>query len=205
MQITVFGATGRVGSEFVRLALRDGHDLLALVRSPGRHHPEQEVTTVQGDARDAQAVGQILGGSDAVVSALGTDSTTTLTEATAAIIEGMTTHGVTRIVTIGTAGIVESRTEPGKLRYQSNESRRTQTFAAVEHQRAYEMLRDSGLDWTVVCPTYLPDGKAVGGYRIERNYLPRDGRQISTGDTAAFAYEELLGNKHVGYRVGIAY
>ena len=205
MRITVFGGTGRTGREIVRLALQHGHEVTALVRSLDALQPQQGLTTVQGDVRDGETVERIIDGADAVISALGTDSTTTLTEATATIIPGMKTHGVSRIVTIGTAGILNSRTEPGKFRYRSNESRRTQTFAAEEHQRAYEMLRDSGLDWTVVCPTYLPEGEAVGGYRTQRDYLPEDGRKISTGDTAAFAYEELLSNSNVGYRVGISY
>lgn len=205
MKTTVFGGTGRTGREIVRLALVDGHEVQALVRSVDALQPQPGLTTVRGDARNPADVAQVIAGTDAVISGLGTDSTTTLTEATAAIIAELKAHAVSRIVTIGTAGILNSRTEPGKLRYQSNESRRTQTFAAEEHQRAYEMLRDSGLDWTVVCPTYLPEGEAVGGYRTERDYLPEDGRQISTGDTAAFACEELLSYTNVGYRVGITY
>ncbi|QFP75540.1 NAD(P)-dependent oxidoreductase [Deinococcus sp. AJ005] len=205
MNIAIFGGTGRTGSEIVRRALQDGHAVKALVRTLDGREPRQGLTLVQGDARDAGTVERLIAGVDAVISALSTDTTTTLTEATAAIIAGMKAQGVSRIVTIGTAGILDSRTEPGKLRYQSNESQRKQTFAAEEHQRAYEMLRGSALDWTVVCPTYLPDGEAVGGYRIERDYLPVDGQQISTGDTAAFAYAELLEREHVGYRVGIAY
>ncbi|AZI42969.1 NAD-dependent epimerase/dehydratase family protein [Deinococcus psychrotolerans] len=205
MNITFFGATGRTGSEILRRALQDGHEVRALVRSPEKSTAQAGLTLVQGDVRDAEAVRQTIAGADAVMSALGTDSATTLTEATAAIIQGMKEHGVARIVTIGTAGILESRTEPGKLRYQTSDSRRKQTFAAEEHQKAYEMLRDSPLDWTVICPTYLPDGEAVGGYRTQRDYLPVDGQQISTGDTAAYAYAELLAKEHIGYRVGIAY
>ncbi|WP_415790597.1 NAD(P)-dependent oxidoreductase [Deinococcus saxicola] len=205
MNIAIFGGTGRTGSEMVRRALLDGHEIRALVRTLKEREQRQGLTWVQGDARNAGAVGAFIAGTDAVVSALGTDATTTLTEAAAAIIAGMKAHGVSRIVTIGTAGILESRTEAGKLRYQSSESHRKSTFAAEEHQRAYELLRGSPLEWTVVCPTYLPDGEAVGGYRTERDYLPVGGQQISTGDTAAFAYAELLKKEHVGYRVGIAY
>ncbi|MFK7602198.1 NAD(P)-dependent oxidoreductase [Deinococcus sp. SM5_A1] len=205
MNIAIFGGTGRTGSEIVRRALQDGHAVKALVRRLDSAEPQKGLTLVQGDARDAETVKRLITGADAVISALSTDTTTTLTEATTAMIAGMKLHGVSRIVTIGTAGILESRTEPGKLRYQSGESHRKSTFAAEEHQRACEMLRGSPLKWTVVCPTYLPDGEAVGGYRIERDYLPINGQQISTGDTAAFAYAELLKREHVGYRVGIAY
>lgn len=204
MKIVIFGATGRTGSDIVRLALADGHEVKAFARTPDQVIPQQNLTVVQGDALDAQAVKEAIEGADAVVSALGTDGTTTLTEAISSIIEGMNIYGVSRIITIGTAGILESRTEPSKLRYQSNESHRKLTFAAEEHHKVYDMLSGSSLDWTIVCPTYLPDGKATGNFRIERDRLPIEGKQISTGDTAAFAYHELLEKQHIGYRVGIS-
>ena len=205
MKIVIFGATGRTGSEIVRRALADHHEVTAFVRSPEKCEQVDNLTIIAGDVRDAETVKKALIGADAVVSALGTDKTTTLTEAMTAIVKGMNEYGVKRIVTIGTAGILESRTEPSKLRYQSNESHRKLTFAAEEHHKVFTMLQDSGLDWTIVCPTYLPDGEAVGNYRTERDYLPIDGAQISTGDTAAYAYEELCEKEHVGYRVGISY
>ncbi|PIC77393.1 hypothetical protein CSV74_07050 [Sporosarcina sp. P19] len=205
MKIVIFGATGRTGSEIVRRALTDGNEVTAVVRSPEMCKSQEMLTIIAGDVRDPDAVKKALSGADAVVSALGTDKTTTLTEAMPAIIEGMKEHGIERIVTIGTAGILNSRTEPSKLRYQSNESHRKLTFAAEEHHKVFTMLQDSGLDWTIVCPTYLPDGEAVGNYRTEREYLPIDGAKISTGDTAAFAYDELSKQEYKGYRVGISY
>ncbi|WP_301110123.1 NAD(P)-dependent oxidoreductase [Sporosarcina sp.] len=204
MKIVIFGATGRTGSDIVRLALADGHEVKAFARTPDKVTPHLNLAVVQGDVRDAQAVKEAIEGADAVVSALGTDGTTTLTEAMSSIIEGMIAYSVSRIVTIGTAGILESRTEPSKLRYQSNESHRKLTFAAEEHHKVFDMLSSSSLEWTIVCPTYLPGGEATGNYRIERDRLPIEGKQISTGDTAAFAYGELLRKQHVGYRVGIS-
>ncbi|PID03308.1 MULTISPECIES: NAD(P)-dependent oxidoreductase [unclassified Sporosarcina] len=205
MKIVLFGATGRTGSKIVRRALTDGHEITALVRSPEKCEPQEKLTIIAGDVRNPDAVKKAMAGADAVVSALGTDKTTTLTEAMQAIIEGMKEYGIERIVTIGTAGILNSRTEPSKLRYQSNESHRKLTFAAEEHHKVFTMLKDSGLDWTIVCPTYLPDGEASGNYRTEREYLPINGTQISTGDTAAFAYNELSKQNHKGFRVGISY
>ncbi|ARF17353.1 NAD(P)-dependent oxidoreductase [Sporosarcina ureae] len=205
MKIAIFGATGRTGSEIVRHALTDGNEVTALVRSPEKCKPHEKLTIIAGDVRNQNAVKKALVGADAVVSALGTDKTTTLTEAMPVIIKGMKEHGIKRIVTIGTAGILNSRTEPSKLRYQSNESHRKLTFAAEEHHKVFTMLQDSGLDWTIICPTYLPDGEAVGNYRTERDFLPIDGAQISIGDTAAFAYDELSKQGHKGYRVGISY
>ena len=66
-------------------------------------------------------------------------------------------------------------------------------------------LAASGLSWTVICPTYLPDGEPQGQYRAERDYLPEGGMSISVGDTAAFTYRAALEGEYVGCRMGIAY
>ena len=100
---------------------------------------------------------------------------------------------------------VKSRDNPEKLRYEAGDSNRKLTFAAQEHHKVYDMLRQSGLEWTIVCPTYLPDGAEAGNYRTERDLLPLEGKKISVGDAAAFAYNELLENENSGFRVGISY
>lgn len=205
MKIVIFGGTGRTGSEIIKNALKNGHEVKAFVRTPEKCEAHERLTLIQGDVRNADEVKQVIEGADAVVSALGTDKTTTLTEAIPVMIDGMNEHGVKRIVTIGTAGILQSRNEPTLMRYQSKDSHRKLTFAAEEHHKVFDLLSNSTLDWTIVCPTYLPDGEAIGNYRTERDFLPIDGKEISTKDTAAFAFEELINKNHVGCRVGIAY
>lgn len=205
MNITIFGATGRVGNEILQRALKDGHRVKALVRTPSKLTPHENLTILEGDIRKQQSVSEAIKGADAVFSAIGTDKTTTLTDAIPLIIEAMQKEEIKRIVTIGTAGILQSRTNPEAYRFQSTESKRRLTFAAEEHAKAYEQLAATNLEWTVVCPTYLPDGKATGQWRIERNFLPEDGVKISVGDTAEFAYKELLDPQFINVRVGLAY
>lgn len=205
MKIALFGATGRVGTEVLKLALEDGHEVTVLSRSPEKLVTHDKLTIVQGDVREESDVARTIIGADVVFSALGTDKTTTLTEAVPHFIREMKASGIQRIVTIGTAGILQSRTDSEKLRYEAGDSNRRLTFAAEEHHKAYDMLRESGLDWTIVCPTYLPDGKAVGSYRMERDLLPKEGKKITVGDTADFSYGELIEGNHIEYRVGIAY
>lgn len=205
MKIAIFGATGRVGGDVLRQALADGHEVSVLVRSPEKLASDEQMRVIAGDVRHLDAVRQTILGADAVFSALGTDRTTTLTEATPHFIQAMQQSGVRRIVTIGTAGILQSRTTPDLLRYEAGDSNRRLTFAAEEHHKAFELLQQSELDWTIVCPTYLPDGPPIGNYRIEQDFLPVDGKQISVGDTAHFAYQELIEGRHIGCRIGIAY
>lgn len=217
MRVAILGATGRVGQVVLHAALADGHQVTLLARNAKKaeeirmwtadltSHGTGKVRITEGDAREASAVYAALADAEVVFSALGTDGGTVLSESTPHIIAGMMETGATRLVTIGTAGILNSRAEPGLLRYESVESRRTQTRAAVEHRRVWEQLVSSSLNWTIVCPTYLPDGERQGGYRVEREYLPEGGRSISVTDTAEFAYLQLWNKSYTRTRVGISY
>ncbi len=206
MRILILGMTGRVGSEIAKLALKDKHQVTALVRTPEKiTGNDDNLSVVKGDVTIKEDVERAMKDADAVISALNTDGGETLTKSMPLIIEAMKAEGIKRIVTIGTAGILNSRVEDDVLRYQSSESKRKLTRAAEEHHKTYELLEASELDWTVVCPTYLPDGEATGEYREERNYLPEDGKKITVGDTAEFAYKQLESDEYVQSRVGIAY
>ncbi|WML49678.1 NAD(P)H-binding protein [Neobacillus sp. PS3-34] len=67
------------------------------------------------------------------------------------------------------------------------------------------MLNESGLDWTIVCPTYLPEGERIGKFRFDKDFLPANPSSISIYDTADFAFEQLFSNEFIGFRVGLTY
>lgn len=205
MRILLLGATGRVGSDILKLAVADQHDVKVLVRSPEKLEVSENVTVIEGDVLNESTLDKAVQGVDVIVSALSTDKTTTLSESTPMLIHAMEKHQVKRIITVGTAGILNSRTEPDLYRFESSESKRKTTRAAEEHLSVYKNLAASELDWTIVCPTYLPDGAPKGEYRISEDVLPEDGREISVGDTAEFVYQTLLSNSHINKRVGISY
>ena len=206
MNILLLGMTGRVGSEVAKLALEDKHQVTALVRTPEKITVNDDnLSITKGDVTVKEDVARAMKGADAVISALNTDGADTLTKSMPLIIGAMNAEGIKRIITIGTAGILDSRVEPDVLRYQSSESKRKLTRAAEEHHKTYLLLEETNLDWTVVCPTYLPDGEAVGKCREERDFLPEDGKKITVGDTAVFTYKQLESDEYIKSRVGIAY
>jgi putative NADH-flavin reductase len=208
MNLLIFGATGRTGRHLTKLALADGHRVTAFVRDKKKMaRPHAYLKIFEGNATHRSDIFRAfqVARPDAVLSALSTDKGTVLTDSMPLIIEAMQATGVLRILTIGTAGILNSRVEPGKYRYESSESPRSLTRASDEHRRAYEMLAASDLDWTVVCPTHLIDAPAQGSYRVERDYLPNGGQNISVPDTAEFTYRQLTCDEFIRARVGIAY
>ncbi len=206
LNILVFGATGRVGSHIVSLALKEGHHVIALVRTPSKMNiTDENLHVKQGNVLNIEDIASVMANADVVISALNTDGTKTLTESLPLIIQEMKKRNLYRIITVGTAGILQSRLTPSLLRYQSSESKRKTTRAAQEHHNVLKILEQSDMEWTIVCPTYLPDGHYTGNYRVERDFLPEGGTEISVADTAEFTYQQIQCTKFVKSRVGIAY
>ncbi|SDI68647.1 NAD(P)-dependent oxidoreductase [Natribacillus halophilus] len=207
MKILLLGATGRVGNIIAGLAVNDQHHINALVRSPEKLDIANDRLTIhQGNVLDQQKLSEAMVDADIIINALNTDKNDTLSRSMPLIIQEMKHHGIKRIITIGTAGILNSRTEEGRYRFQSSESKRRSTTAAEDHLAAYHYLKESNLQWLIVCPTALINGSAEGNYRVEENYLPENGKRISVGDTADFAYRQMSQQEaFIHTRVGIAY
>ncbi|MBT2729077.1 NAD(P)H-binding protein [Bacillus sp. ISL-75] len=206
MNICLFGATGRVGSIILENALSQQHSITTLVRDMKKLNSNGAGLEVKtGNVLNETDIANSLTGSDVVISALNTDGTTTLSGSMPLIIKHMKEQEISRIITIGTAGILQARSATHLYRFQSSESKRKSTRDAEEHLKAYLMLKDSGLDWTVVCPTYLPVGERKGYYRYEKDFLPDHPSSISIYDTADFAFKQLINKQFIGSRVGLTY
>ena len=89
MKIALFGSTGRVGHELLKRALDEGFEVKVLVRDASKVSPHERVEVIVGDVKKESDVLRTIEGTDAVMSALGTDKTTTLTEATPHFIHAM--------------------------------------------------------------------------------------------------------------------
>jgi uncharacterized protein len=206
MNICLLGATGRVGSVILENALTNHHTVQALVRDQNKSILKSpNLYIYEGNALNKNDIATVMKGTDAVVCALNTDGGTTLSESMSIIIDQMKNQQIKRIITIGTAGILQARTEPNLYRFQSSESKRKTTKDAEVHLKAYQILKNSGLEWTIICPTYLPLGDRIGTYRYEKNVLPENPSSISVFDTGDFAFGQLFTDEFVGLRVGLTY
>ena len=206
MKVCILGATGRVGSNIINLALKDSAEVTALARDLNRIEIQHErLRVIEGNVLNENDIKKAIEGSDIVISALGTDQNGTLAKSMPQIINKMEEDGIRRIITIGTAGILQARTDLNLYRFQSTESKRKSTTAAEDHLAAYKILSSSNLCWTVVCPTHLIDGDVTGIYRTEKDILPEGGSKITVGDTAHFAWDLCKKNIYENSRVGIAY
>lgn len=178
MKVCILGATGRVGSAVIKLALKDSAEVTALARDVKRIAIQDErLRMIEGNVLNENDIKKAIEGSDIVISALGTDRSGTLAKSMPHIIRQMEEERVYKIITIGTAGILQARTNLNLYRFQSMESKRKTTTAAEDHLAAYKLLSSSNLCWTVVCPTHLIDGDVTGVYRTEKDVLPEGERK----------------------------
>ncbi|WP_444685048.1 NAD(P)-dependent oxidoreductase [Alkalicoccus luteus] len=209
MHISIFGATGRTGSEFTSRALQAGWTVTLLIRSPEKvpeawkNHPS--VTMITGNALSKDDVSKAIDSrTEAVFSALSTDKADVLSQAVPAITARMQELEISRFVSIGTAGILNAMHTPDKFRYETDESKKPMTRSSIEHAFVFHHLTDSELNWTIFCPTYLPDGTEARPVSWKIDFMPNAGKRITPASTAAFVFEHFLNPQFSHCRVGLA-
>jgi len=204
MRIAVFGATGKIGRLVTAQLPAAGHEVSVLVRTPEKltiDHPGLAVRI--GQLSDAAAVRDVVGGSDAVISALGPSlkrgaSGTPVTDGTRSIVAAMQKAGVRRFIGMATPSVLDPRDRP------TFKAKLLPLIAGVSFPNALTELRgmtaavtDSELDWTPARITNPTDRPAKGTVRA--GFLGRDavGWAMTRADIAAFLAGQLTDATYV--------
>lgn len=162
---------------------------------------------MKGDILDAFACERAIKGAEAVISTVGGSGLEDPGEAQSQgmrnIIAAMTKLNVKRVLGVAGSGILDS--PAGGLRHDQTNFIAAFRPVSVRHQQAWEAMRGSDRDWTMVaCPDIVP-GERKGAYRVIEDRLPEQGKTISVEDAADFLLKELREGKHLKKRVGLAY
>lgn len=203
MKVLVVGATGGTGRATVEALVADGHEVTALARRAGEVFGRLPgVRPLDGDATAPPDVDRAVRGQDAVVVTLGIAENpvrvrlrgpagTPLdvrSRGTAAVVAAMHEHGVRRLVVQSSYGVGDTR---DRLPLSSR-----LVFALLlkpqiaDHEVQEQVVRDSGLDWTLVQPVYLTDGQegasvssdgSVEGMKVSRRAVGSTLARLATG------------------------
>lgn len=205
IRIAVIGAAGRLGARVVLRALAAGHRVTAVSRSiESDRFRGRRVRIIRGDARKTEVLSETLEACDAVISCAGHDAydrpTTQVSEVAVAVLEAAPVRGIRRVILVAAAGVL-----PGPRGGYLGEERLPPGLEHVfrDHVRQYEAVRDSDLDWTVLCPPAIAEGAETGAYTVEAEALPPGPFSIGAEDLAAFLVEETIARRFVKTRVGI--
>ena len=72
--------------------------------------------------------------------------------------------------------------------------------------RAEQFVMDTDdLDWTIVRPPRLTNGKKTGSYRVALRYVPKGGIQISRADLADFMLAQVGQDAYIRQIPTLAY
>lgn len=195
MNILIFGASGPTGSLVARQALERGHAITAFVRDPARLSLRRErLRVITGDTtRDEGAIAEALRGQDAVVSSLGRHLTLKsdhlIERSLQLIVPAMERAGVRRLVLLSAFGVGASGGDAPLLPRLMQFVLLRDIFA--DKLAGESIVRQSGLDWSLVYPVMLTDGPLTGKYRVGERLELHGMPKISRADVAHFIVGEL--------------
>ncbi|MBP9145856.1 MAG: SDR family oxidoreductase [Thermoanaerobaculia bacterium] len=210
MRVLIVGASGGTGRALLAQALARGHEVTALVRDTAKLALRHEhLRVVQGDVLDPVSVDAAVAGQEAVLSALGHKRfmipTRILSDGTRNLLQAMERHGVRRYIGMSALGVGDSWWRMG-LYYTLFVTPVILQFYFWDKRRQERLIRSSELDWTIVRPGALTNGRPRGAWRTG----PTIGNPIWTvriarADVAHFVLDQLASTKHLRQTVAIAW
>jgi len=208
MRLTVFGATGGIGTEVVRQALARGHEVTAVVRDPARLAvpPAAPLTVVTADVMDLASLKPAVDGAGAVASALGPrrgGPRNILTDSMRAILSAMDATSVRRLIAVSASGFFA---EPG-------EGFRTGKIAKpllrailrdnmTDTRRMEQLITSSPAAWTLMRPAQLTNAPGRPYKTALDRYV---GPRIARADVADAILNALDDPATIAHRVNLGY
>ena len=210
MKLLIIGGTGGTGQELIKQALEQGHRLTALVRNPEKVKiTHQHLKVIKGNVLDFDKVQEVVAGQDAVLSVLGHKrffiKTNILSEGTKNIIHAMEMQNVNRFICVTSLGINDSRFKLG-LYYTLFVIPVIVFFYFLDKGKQEKLIRSSKLNWTIVRPGQLTNGKKRGSYKHGANvgnYILT--KMISRADVAHFILSQLSDATYLYKTPGVTY
>jgi putative NADH-flavin reductase len=189
MKVAIFGSTGGTGRELVKQALAAGHEVTAFARSSDSglcQGPLLRIVT--GGITDPVKVELAIKGQQAVLSALGAKGKIRIcAPGTSNILAAMHRLGVRRLLAVSAFGAAEShdRSLYSRLLWLAIHDR------MEDKDEMERLIQASDLEWTLVRPPALTNGKKRGRYRVGTTLRMSVFSKISRADVAHFMLNEL--------------
>ncbi|TWU62188.1 MULTISPECIES: NAD(P)-dependent oxidoreductase [Crateriforma] len=207
MRIAIVGATGSVGAHLVNQSLHVGHDVVAVVRDPAKIDQQHDhLHVVVADVTDDDdRLRTAVADCDAVVVALGDGMRGRVRAVgTRNVVSAMKDTGVSRLICQSTLGAGDSF---GNLNWLWKFIFRVPLRKAMaDHVEQEELVRASGLDWTIVRPAAFTDGDHTGRYRHGFDSLAKNlTLKISRADVADFIVRQISGHDYLHQAAALSY
>ncbi|MBE0462188.1 MAG: NAD(P)-dependent oxidoreductase [Halomonadaceae bacterium] len=201
-QVALIGASGDAGSRILAELSHRGHQVTAIARHTDKIATLPGVTPKQGDANDQQALGALLKGHDAVISAVPFSASDVKK-----LVGAVRDSGVARYLVVGGAGSLE--VAPGEKVIDQPDFPEAYKPEASAGGEFLDFLRGvNDLEWTFLSPSaeFVP-GERTGVFRLGQDELLTHGAgsSISFEDYAVALVDELEKPRHMNQRFTVGY
>lgn len=195
MKLLVFGASGKTGREVVRQALARGYAVTAFVRETARLPiAHANLRLVAGEISNPEAITRVVAGQTAIISTLGVGQPLTHDQA---VIDGVRSiaraaeqASVERLLYLSFIGVHASRHAAGFVLRQLATTLLRHEVA--DHEVKEAAIIASFVDWTIVRPPKLTNGRLTAAYRVGEDIRARSPLPLmSRADVADFMLRQL--------------
>lgn len=213
--VVLIGATGFVGSAILDELLSRGHKVTAVVRDAKKLSSRDNLTAVQEDVTNVDALTNIIKGKDAVISAYNPGWTNpNITTDTIInypkIVNAVKAAGVERLLIVGGAGSLFVAPGLRALETGALPAEIMNGVVSLAYFYINMLSNEKVLDWVFFSPAGMFDteGKRTGKFRLGKDELVVDAEgnsHISVQDYAVAMVDELEKPAHHRERFTIGY
>ena len=208
--VSIFGASGRVGREAVKLALLQGYKVKAHCRPNAKCDLKHDnLTVLKGEISNYELVKDVVAGSDCVLITLGHRKPFKdifCSDATGLIKKAMEETGVNRVVCLTGAMIGDSDsnlTVPFRMMKKFMAGRLKDQFEDRAGQE--EEIKKSGLEWTIVKPPRLIENGERKIFIYSETLKMGLASSIGFDDLAEFLVEQIASKDYLQKSVYVKY
>lgn len=208
MEILIFGANGGTGKLLVKEGLAQGHHITAFVRNPNSLTIKaKNLSVFKGDVLNPKEVESAIKGQEVVISALGSKASdvmwkpnTVISDGVKNIVRSMKHEKARRLLFIASFGLNKNIFLPEKIFFRIILKN---VFADIPNQE--RLIKESGLDWTIVHPAPLINAPKTGVYNQGEDLPIGLFSKISRADVADFILKNINTANLIGKAVTISY
>ncbi len=211
MKIALFGATGGTGLEFIKQSEDFSHDITAFVRSPEKLKEKfPHLKTVKASIDDFETLKKTVVGYDIIISLVGIPgilqarNPNALYERTANSLTKLAAeNNIKRLIVVTSGGVVEAENEPWFFKYLLKPLFLNKMYADMRVME--NTVKNSSVDYTIVRPPFLTNGKLTKQYRVVLDTWFKDDKNLSRADLAHYLLHCLNDTTILRRVVGVSY
>jgi putative NADH-flavin reductase len=215
MKILLFGATGRTGKLILQKALKNGHEVTAIVRDPSKLNGTN-ANIIQGTPYDKETVKKAINNCDAVINTLNVSRESDgpwaklrspkdmISRSVQNALDVMPENSSKRVIVMGVLGAGESMKKmPFIFKLIINLSNLKYAFA--DHTKQEELLAKSNTNWTVIRLPMLKEEESEKNVIVKRlNDNTKLNKNVTRGSVARFIIDILKDEKYYKSIVAIS-